>query len=78
MAQQILNNNINRITQKTANEAVAAADKKQDLKNYNTKRAVAGADRTQLKVGDHVRLRGLKVQKQKGLVQNLQKYALER
>ena len=67
LTQEILNNNLNRITGKTANEAVQKEEKKEDLQNYNKKRAVGGKDRTELKVGDHVRLRILKVQKEKGL-----------
>ena len=67
LTQDILNNNINRITKKTANEAVEQEEKKQDISNYNKKRAVGGKDRTQLNIGDHVRLRILKVQKEKGL-----------
>ena len=42
-------------------------EKSKDLASYNKKRAVAGKDLTQLKVGDFVRLRILKVQKEKGL-----------
>ena len=67
LTQDILNNNVNRITKKTANEAVEAEEKKQDIANYNKKRAVGGKDKTQLQIGDHVRLRILKVQKEKGL-----------
>ena len=67
LTEDILNNNLNRITKKTANEAVEKEEKKQDIKQYNKKRAVGGKDRTTLKIGDYVRLRLLKVQKEKGL-----------
>ena len=67
VTQEILNNNINRITKKTANEAVEKQEKQKDISSYNKKRQRVGIDRTELKVGDHVRLRILKVQKEKGL-----------
>ena len=67
LTQDILNNNLNRITKKTPNESVLKEEKKEDIKSYNKKRAVAGEDLTQLRIGDHVRLRILKVQKAKTL-----------
>ena len=67
LTQDILNNNLNRITKKTPNESVLKEEKKEDIKSYNKKRAVAGEDLTQLRIGDHVRLRILNVQKAKTL-----------
>ena len=67
LTEEILNNNYNRITKKSANQAVEKEGKSKDIASYNKKRAVAGKDLTQLKVGDFVRLRILKVQKEKGL-----------
>jgi hypothetical protein len=63
--EEIVNNNYNKITKKTPNEA-AKLEKGQVLKKYNAKRR-QGKDGKKLNVGDYVRLRVLKTQKEKGL-----------
>ena len=64
--EEILNNNINRITKKTANELVAKQEKKKDIKNYNKSRA-KGTDGKRLEKGDYVRIRLQSMQKEKKL-----------
>jgi hypothetical protein len=64
--EEITNNNLSRITHKTPNEAVEAAEPDSDLKSYNAKRA-KGSTGAALSVGDHVRVRILKIQKGLGL-----------
>ena len=64
--QDILNNNINRITKKTANELVQKQEKKKDIKNYNKSRA-QGTDGKILEKGDYVRIRLQSMQKNKKL-----------
>jgi hypothetical protein len=63
--EHILNNNFNKITKMTANEA-SKEEKNVVLKKYNKKRT-EGEDGKQLNVGDYVRIRKLKVQKDKQL-----------
>jgi len=66
LTQSIVNNNINRITGKTAAESVEQQEKKKDIDQYNKSRAV-GTDGKKLLVGDYVRLRLKALQKDKGL-----------
>jgi hypothetical protein len=61
----IVNNNFNRITKKTPNESVDE-EKEKTLKKYNDKRR-AGEEGKKLEIGDYVRIRVLKTQKDKGL-----------
>ena len=61
-----MNNNINRITGKTAAEAVEQQEKTKDITRYNKSRAI-GTDGKKLLVGDYVRLRLKALQKDKGL-----------
>ena len=67
LVEEIINNNYNRITKKTANDAVAQEKKSDDIKNYNTKRQKAGKDLKKMEIGEYVRIRLLKTQKEKGL-----------
>ena len=67
LTESITNNNYNRITKKTANQSVSEEKKSEDIQNYNKKRQVAGKDLKKLEVGEYVRIRLLKTQKQKGL-----------
>ena len=64
--QEILNNNISRITKKTPNEIVKKQEKKTDIKNYNKSRA-KGTDGKLLEKGDYVRIRIQSMQKDKKL-----------
>ena len=66
LTQSIVNNNINRITGKTAAESVEQQEKKKDITRYNKSRAI-GTDGKKLLVGDYVRLRLKALQKDKGL-----------
>ena len=66
LTQSIVNNNINRITGKTAAEAVEQQEKTKDITRYNKSRAI-GTDGKKLLVGDYVRLRLKALQKDKGL-----------
>lgn len=63
--EDIVNNNYNKVTKLTPNEA-AQQEKNTVLKTYNKKRT-KGEDGKKLQVGDYVRLRKLKVQKDKNL-----------
>ena len=67
LTESITNNNFNRITKKTANQAVSEEKKTEDIQNYNKKRQAVGKDMKKLEVGEYVRIRLLKTQKQKGL-----------
>ena len=67
LTEEITNNNWNRIIQKTSNQAVEEEKKSDDLANYNKKRQKAGKDLKKMQVGEYVRIRKLKTQKDKGL-----------
>jgi hypothetical protein len=67
LTEQITNNNYNRIIGKSANRAVKEEKKSEDLTNYNKKRQKAGKDLKKMEVGEFVRIRLLKTQKEKGL-----------
>ena len=63
--EEIVNNNYNKIQKKTPQESVEE-EKTQNLKKYNDSR-VAGEEGKKLEIGDWVRIRKLKTQKNKGL-----------
>jgi hypothetical protein len=67
LTEEITNNNYNRIIGKNANQAVKEEKKGEDITNYNKKRQKAGKDLKKLEVGEFVRIRLLKTQKEKGL-----------
>ena len=57
-SEKLLNNTYNRIHKKTSNELVERNDEKEDIKEYNSKRAtfIAGDKRKGFEAGQHVRL----------------------
>ena len=67
LTEEITNNNYNRIIKKSPQQAVEEEKKSEDISNYNQKRQKAGKDLKKLEVGEYVRIRLLKTQKEKGL-----------